>query len=199
MTSGSSWNYYRDEINDDANENAINRINTNKSITIKSFEYKIKLIGSTPNYNNTLDAEVVFPLEYLSNFWISLDLPLINPEIELDWSWSKEHIIYEISIMPRVPVNPDANPPAQEVAAIQANGVTFQINNTKLYVPVFTLSINDTIKFLGNIKQVFKRTFSWNKYRSEITTQPKYNNLVYLIDPTFRNIKKIVCSFIQKW
>ena len=52
-------------------------------------------------------------------------------------------------------------------------GVSFIITSTKLYVPVFTLSINGNIKFLENIKQGFKRTISWNNYRSEITTQPK--------------------------
>ena len=58
MTSGSLWNYYRDEINDDSNENnAVNiSINNNKTITSKYFEYKTKLIGSTPNNNNILDA-----------------------------------------------------------------------------------------------------------------------------------------------
>ena len=62
VTSASLWNYYTDEINDDANESntANNRINNNKTITSKSFEYKAKLIGSTLNRNNTLDAEVVF-------------------------------------------------------------------------------------------------------------------------------------------
>ena len=70
MTSRSLWNYYRDEINDDANEHnaANNRINQNKTITSKSLEYKTKLIGSTPNDNNTWDSEVVVPLKYLSNF-----------------------------------------------------------------------------------------------------------------------------------
>ena len=70
MTSGSLWNYYRDEINDDANENnaARNKINNNKTITSKSFEYKTKLLGRTSNNNNILDAEVLFPLKHLSNF-----------------------------------------------------------------------------------------------------------------------------------
>ena len=54
------------------------------------------------------------------------------------------------------------------------------ITSTKLYAPVVTLSVNDNIKFLENIKQGFKRTISWNKYRSEITTQTKNNNLDYL-------------------
>ena len=47
------------------------------------------------------------------------------------------------------------------------------MNNTKLYVPVVTLSINNNIKVLENIKQGLKWTIFWNKYRSEITTQPK--------------------------
>ena len=91
MRSGSFWNYYRDEVNDDANENNSARIkvNNNKTITSKYFEYKRKFIGKTQNNDNILDAKVVVPLKHLSNFWKSLDLPLINYEIELDLSWSK--------------------------------------------------------------------------------------------------------------
>ena len=95
-----------------------------------------------------------------------------------------------------MPANPDANPPLTAIATIQTTSATFQINNAKLYVPVVTLSKNDNIKLLENIKQGFKRTISWNKYRSEITTQPNNNNLDYLIDPIFRNIKRLfVLSF----
>ena len=116
-----------------------------------------------------------------------------NCEIELGWSSSKECIIL---IIPRIPENPDANPPVPTVAAMQTTGATFQINNAKLYVPVVTLYINHNIKFLENIKQEFKRTISWNKYISEITTQTKNNNLAYPIDPTFRKINKLfVISF----
>ena len=126
-------------------------------------KFKTKIIGSTLNDNNTLDAKLVVPLKYLSNFWRSLDLPLINCEMELDLPWSKESIISEISITPKIPANPDANLPAQEVATIQTTRVTFQINGAKLYVPVVNLSINDNIKFLRNKKQGFKRTIYWNK------------------------------------
>ena len=70
-------------------------------------------------------------------------------------------------------------------------GVNFMITSTKRYVPVVTLFINDNIKFLENIKQRFKRAISWDKYRSEITTQPRNNNLDYLIDPKFRNINRL--------
>ena len=87
MISGSLLNYYRDEVNDNVNENgdANNSINNNQTITSKTFAYKTKLKGSTPN-NNILDTKVVIRLKYLINFWRSLDLPLINCEIELDLS-----------------------------------------------------------------------------------------------------------------
>ena len=57
--------------------------------------------------------------------------------------------------------------------ATTTNSTTFQINNVKRYVPVVTLSINDNIKFLENVKQGFKRTISRNKHGFEIITQPK--------------------------
>ena len=58
------------------------------------------------------------------------------------------------------------------------------------------MSINDIINFLENIKQRFKITISWNKYRSKTTAQPKNIKLHYLIDPTFNNINRLfVLSF----
>ena len=66
----------------------------------------------------------------------------------------------------------------------------FQINNAKIYVPIVTFSINDKIEFLENIKQGFTRTISWNKYRSEITTQTKNKNLDYLINLIFTFIQR---------
>ena len=86
--SGCLWNYYGYEVHDDANENNDARImiNNNKTVTGKSFEYKTELMKGMPTINNTLDAEVVIPLKYLSNFWRSYDLPLINGEIEIDLS-----------------------------------------------------------------------------------------------------------------
>ena len=101
MTSKSLWNYYREEVNDSANENndANNfRINNNKTTTSKSFEHKTKVIGITPNNDSRLDAEVVVPLKYLSNFYRSLNIPLFNCEkIEHDLSWLRYYVISEIS------------------------------------------------------------------------------------------------------
>ena len=126
----------------------------------------------------------------------SYDSPLINCEIEIDLLWSKECIIFEISITPKKAGNPNARPPVQAREVRKTTGAEFEINNAKLYVPVVALSINDNIKVLENIKQWFKRTISWNKFRSEITTQIKNNNLNYLIDAKSRNINRLfVLSF----
>ena len=116
-------------------------------------------------------------------------MSLINCEIELDLSWSKNCVISEI---PRTAAVGGDN----LVDATFTTDATCQIDNSKLYAPEVTLSINDNIKFLENIKQGFKRTISWNKSSPEIMTQPKNDNLDYLIDPTFRNIKRLfVFSF----
>ena len=107
-----------------------------------------------------------------------------------------KRIISGLSITLTIPGNPDVNPPVAVVAEIQTTGATFLTSNVKLYVPVVTFSINDTIKFLENIEQGFKRTIFWNKYRPEITTHTKNHNLDYLVDPTFRNINRLfVFSF----
>ena len=159
MTSRSLWNYYRDEVNDNQNKNENNfRINNNKTTTSNFFQYNTKITGKTLDNGSRLDTEVVVPLKYLSNFLRSLDLPLINCEVELDLRWRKECIISEISRTSRL----DGNPLVWEVATSTA-GARFQINNGKLYVSVVTLSINDNIKLLENIKQRFKNIISRNK------------------------------------
>ena len=168
VTLGSLWNYYRDEANKPANEinDADNfRINNNKTTKSKSFEYKTKLVGRAPNNNNNnrLGAQIVVPLEYLSNFWRYLHVSLINCEIEIDLSWRRYCEISEISRTSRTV----GNPTTQQMATKTTTSATFQVNNTKLYAPVVTLS---NIKFLENIKQGFKRTIYRNKHRSEITT-----------------------------
>ena len=98
-------------------------------------------------------------------------MPFINCEIELDLRWERNGIMTEISRTFRA-VDPNVDPVVYELVT-KTTGTTFQINNGKLYVPVVTLSINNNIEFLENIKQGFKRAISWNKYRFEIKTQPK--------------------------
>ena len=111
-----------------------------------------------------------------------------NWEIELDLSWSRYCVITEI--LRTDGAVPNTNRVRYQVTS-QTTGATFQINNTKLYIPIVTLSINDRIKFLENIKQGCKKTISSNKCRSEITRQTKNNNWDYLIDRTSRNINRL--------
>ena len=75
---------------------------------------------------------------------------------------------------------------------------TFQITDTKLYVPVVTLSKENDIKLLEQLKTGFKRTIKWNKYRSQMTIQPQNNNLNYLIDPTFTNVNRLFVLSFQR-
>ena len=72
------------------------------------------------------------------------------------------------------------------------------LKDTKLYVPVVTLSNENDTKLLEQLKSGFNRTIKWNKYRSQMTIQPQNNNLSYLIDPTFTNVNRLfVLSFAR--
>ena len=70
QTSGSLWKYYKDDPND----------NLGRS---ESFKPKIKITGKNPADGNTKDVEIMVPLKYLSNFWRTLEMPLINCEANL--------------------------------------------------------------------------------------------------------------------
>ena len=113
MTLGNLWNHYRNEINDDRNINDAGNYRTNNNkTTSKSFEYKTKIIWSTPDYNTRLNAELVVPLKYLSNVWTSLGLPLINCEIS------------EISRTSKEAANPGANSPVPARETTLTTGAT---------------------------------------------------------------------------
>ena len=77
-TSGSLWQYYKDDPNDNL-------------VQSESFKSKIKITGKTPANGNTKDVEIMVPLKYLSNFWRTLEMPLINCEVELILTWSKNY------------------------------------------------------------------------------------------------------------
>ena len=90
--------------------------------------------------------------------------------------------------------NYDADPNVYEID--NPENATFKITDTKLYVPVVTLSKENDIKLLEQLKTGFKRTIKWNNYRSQMTIQTQNNNLNYLIDTTFANVNRLfVLSF----
>ena len=127
-TSGGLYQYYKDKPN-------------NNIADSESFKSKIKITGKTPDDGNTKDVEIIVPLKYLSNFWRTLEMPLINCEVNLILTWSKDCVISS------------------------ATGETkFAITETKLYVPVVTLSTQDNAKLLKQLKSGFKRTINWSKY-----------------------------------
>ena len=183
-TAGSFRNYYRNEPSNPVSSDS------------ESFKYKTSIPGNTYNVDekitvndgNEVDnpqynankvgknaTEVVVSLKHLSNFWRSLIIPLINFEVELIWTWSKNSVLADRT------VDAAANP---EIVA----PVTLTV---EMYVPVVTLSKENDIKFLEQLKSGFKRTIKWNKYRSQMTVQPQNNNLNYLIDPTFTNVIRL--------
>ena len=81
-------------------------------------------------------------------------------------------------------------------ATVAPTRLEFQIKDTKLNVPVVSLSAKDDNKLLQQLKSGFKRTIKWNKCKSQMTLQTKNNNLNYLIDPTFTKVNRLfVLSF----
>ena len=92
------------------------------------------------------------PLKYLSNFWRILDVPLINCEVSLTLTWSKECVLADLTTRNG---NSNADPP---VAAISApTNATFKITDCKLYVPVVTLPAENDRKLLKQLKTGFKK------------------------------------------
>ena len=104
-------------------------------------------------------------LKYLSNFWKTLDMPLINCQINLILTWSEKCFIVSDTAANQVP--------------------TFAIIDTKIYVPVVTLSTQDNVKLLQQFKSEFKRTINCNKYQSKVSIQRQSQYLDYLTDPNF--------------
>ena len=138
------------------------------------------------------NLEIIVPLKYLRNFWRSLDMLLINCEVSLTLTWSENCILTDIATQTARNANPNANPPVEGRERIDApTNAIFKITDTKLYVPVVTLSTKDDNNFLEQLKSGFKRTIKWNKYRSEMTNQTKTNHLNNLIDPTFTKVNRL--------
>ena len=119
-----------------------------------------------------------------------------NCEVSLTLSSSENCVLTDITTQAAVAAQ--GNNPA--IPAINApTNATFKIADTKLCVPVVTLSIENDKKLLEQLKPGFKRISKWNKYRSEMTNQTINNNLNYLIDPKFTKLNRLfVLSFENK-
>ena len=166
-TSGSLWQYCKDIPARNNNNNNINFTEDNRT---DSFNFKVKFTGQTGD-DGTKDVEIMVPLKYLSNFWRTLEMPLINCEINLILTRSSTCAIVSTDI-------------ANQVA-------TFEITNTKLYVPVVTLSTQENAKLLQQLKSGFKKVINWNKYLSKPELLAQNPNLNHLVEPSFQGVNRL--------
>ena len=116
----------------------------NVSNAADSFNFKIKITGYTNNNGRIDNVKIMVPLKYLSNFWRTLEMPLINCEVNLLLNWSEDCDIIYTNIANQIP--------------------SFAITETNIYVPVVTLSSQDNAKLLTQLKLGLKRATRWNKY-----------------------------------
>ena len=117
-------------------------------------------MGKTPAAGNTKDVEIIVPLKYLNNFWRTLEMPLINCEVNLILTWSKDCVITN-----------------------STGAGKFENKYAKRYVPVGTLSNQDNPKLLQQLKSGFKGTINWNKYQSDPKTYEQSRYLNRLVNP----------------
>ena len=106
-----------------------------------SFKYKASLIGNTENDGTKNGVKIAVPLKYLSNFWRSLEMPLINCKVELSLKWIENCMLST------------------------ATTAAFKITDAKLYVPIVTLSSEDNAKLSKLLSERFKRSIYWNDYK----------------------------------
>ena len=160
-TSGSLW----DEI--------VNNTDVTNDHDAPSFKYKASSIGNT-GYNGTKNGvKIAVPLKYLSNFWRSLEMPLINCKLELSLNWIERCFL------------------------AVANTATFEITNAKPYVPIVTLLAEDNAKLSKLLGEGFKRPVYWNKYKviDNKVIQIAANNgekyITELLDSSYQGVKRL--------
>ena len=107
-------------------------------------------------------------LKYLSNFWRSLEIPLINCKVELSLSWNENCILTSL-----------------------AGNSTFTITHAKLYIPVVPLSIEDNAKLTKLLRNGFKRSVYWNKYKVIPNKIYNQNYISELLDASYQGVKRL--------
>ena len=165
-TTGSLWQYCKDIP---ARNNGAVVIFAGNNLT-DSFNFKVKITGQTGD-DGTKDVEIMVPLKYLSSFWRTLEMPLINCEVNLILTRSSTCVLISTNV--------------------QNQNATFEITDTKLYVPVVTLSTQENTKFFQQLKSGFKRVINWNKYLSKPELLAKNLNLNHLVEPSFQGVNRL--------
>ena len=165
-SSATLYQYKRDEPPE---ANAIDDLTVDNS---NSFKYKVSLLGNPVVADNIAkrSVKVVVPLNYLSNFFRSLEMPLINCKIKFNLTWKKECVL-----------------------STDAGNAVFIINDTKMYVPVVTLSKEDNKDFIEQQNKGFQRSIYWNEYKTkEINQNADANVFKYInLDPSFQGVNRL--------
>ena len=148
-TSGSLWQFKRDEspVTNAGNPDNVS-VDNSSSFKYQSF---LNLVADTDNgvFKN---IKIAVPLKHLRNFWRSLEMPLINCKIHLELNWSKDCVMSTIA------------------------DTIFKITNSKLYLPIVTLSSKDNVKLVKLLEEGFKRPVYWNEYQTKIESKNLGNN-----------------------
>ena len=165
-SSATLYQYKRDEPSED---DAVANLTADNS---SSFKYKVSLLGNPVLDGNITKSsvKVVVPLKYLSNFFRSLEVPLINCKIKLNLTWKKECVL-----------------------STDDGNAVFIINDTKMYVPVVTLSKEDNKDFIEQQNKGFQRSIYWNEYKTkEINENADANVFKYFkLDPSFQGVNRL--------
>ena len=175
-TSGSLWNFKRDEID--------NNVNVTNDKNASSFKYKASLIGNTETNGTKKVVKIAVSLKHLSNFGRSLEMPLINCKVELSLKWIENCVLTTVAI--------GANGNADG-----ADSATFKITDAKIYVPVVTLSAEDNVKLSKLLSDGFKRSVYWNKYKVidnkvvEIAANNVEKYIRELLDSSYQGVKRL--------
>ena len=163
----SSATLYQYKLDEPPEANAVADLTVSNS---SSFKYKVSLLGNPVLDGNITkrSVKVVVPLKYLSNFFRSLEMPLINCKIKLNLK--KECVLSN-----------------------QAGAAVFIINGTKMYVPVVTLSKEDNKDFIEQQNKGFQRSIYWNEYKTkEINENADANVFKYIkLDPSFQGVNRL--------
>ena len=166
-TTGSLWQYCKDIPSRNSNNEITEFTGGN---TTDSFNFKAKITGRTGD-DGKKDVEIKVPLKHLSSFWRTLEIPLINCEVNLILTWSSTCVLISTN-------------------ALNQNA-TFAITDTILYVPVVTLSTQENTKFFQQLKSGFKRVINWKKYLSKPELLAQNPNLNHLAEPSFQGVNRL--------
>ena len=173
-TAGSLWCFKRDEV--------ANNANVANNDNAPSFKYKANLIGDTEADGTKQRIKVAILLKYLSNFWRSLEIPLINCKVEISLNWIENCVLTTAEV-------------AANADTTGVNSATFKITDVKLYLPVVTLSVGDNLKLTKQSDKGFKRSAYWKEYKVidnkkvEITNANDEEPMRELLSSSYQGVK----------